>query len=78
MTSPVRMGLSPAQRCTTDANCPDVFRLADGRYAVIGTDATEELLALLPHDAGVGPGERMVIVDEATMLAACRDIVAQG
>lgn len=70
-----RMGLSPAQRCTTDANCPDVLRLPDGRFAVIGLDATEELRPMLPSDAGVGANERIVIVDAATMLHAAREVV---
>jgi hypothetical protein len=71
-----RMGLSPAQRCATDANCPDVLRLTDGRFAVIGLDATEELRSLLPPDAGVGANERIVIIDATTMVHAAHDVVA--
>jgi hypothetical protein len=70
-----RMGLSPAQRCVSDANCPDVFRLADGRFAVIGTDMTDELRASLPADAGVGAGERIIVVDAVTMTYAARDVL---
>jgi len=69
-----RMGLSPAQRCSTSVNCPDVFMLSDGRYAVIGLDATDQLRALLPADAGVGADERIVIVDAVTMRYAARDV----
>jgi hypothetical protein len=73
-----RMGLSPVQRCATDANCPDVFILDDGRFAIIGYDATDELRPVLPADAGVGPGERIVIVDAATMTHAARDVIASS
>jgi hypothetical protein len=73
-----RMGLSPVERCATDANCPDVFRLIDGRFAIIGSEATEELRGLLPADAGVGPGERIVIIDAATMTNAAGDVIALG
>jgi len=73
-----RIGLSPAQRCATDVNCPDVFRLSDGRYAVIGVDATDQLRALLPPDAGVGAHERIVIVDAVTMTYAARDVCDVG
>jgi len=71
-----RVGLSPAQRCVSDANCPDVFRLADGRYAIIGLDATDELRAQLPPDTGIGTGERIVVIDADTMTHAALDVVA--
>jgi hypothetical protein len=70
-----RMGLSPAQRCVTDANCPDVFKLTDGRFAVIGSDLTDELRGSLPADAGIGAGERIIVVDAATMTHAARDVL---
>jgi hypothetical protein len=76
MTTMRRMGRSPRERCVSDANCPDVFLLPDGAYAVIGRDATAELAGSLPHDAGIGPGERIVVVDAATMRYAARDVVA--
>lgn len=71
-----RVGLSPAQRCVSDANCPDVFRLVDGRYAIIGVDATDELRTQLPHDAGIGARERIIVIDADTMTHAARDVVA--
>jgi hypothetical protein len=56
--------------------CPDIFELASGDFAVIGTDATEDagLRASLPPDAGVAAYERVVIVSRATFLHAKRDI----
>jgi hypothetical protein len=50
--------------------CPDLFLLSDGRFAVIGIEATQELLASLPPDAGVGPDERIVIVDRHILVNA--------
>jgi hypothetical protein len=72
-----RMGLSPEQRCATDANCPDIFRLTDGRFAIVGSEAPEELRTLLPQDARLGPDERIVIIDAVTMIHAARDVVTQ-
>lgn len=69
-----RLGTPPAQRCNTDIGCPDVFELDDGRFAVIGADATADLddqLATL--QAGRGAGERIVVVPRDVLLAALAD-----
>jgi hypothetical protein len=68
-----RLGIAPSERtnaCVACDNCPDLFELTDGDFAVIGADATGELSALLPSDAGCGPGERIVRVPRAVFLAA--------
>lgn len=71
-----RLGDSPARHGASMSaqGCPDVFELEDGNFAVIGIEATEELLPTLPPDASVAAYERIVIVDRATILAARRDI----
>jgi hypothetical protein len=69
-----RLGASPAQRCHTDVNCPDIFELADGRFAIIGTELTAELDATLPADASRGPHERIVVISRETLLRAKADI----
>lgn len=72
-----RLGVAPAARmdeCVACNNCPDVFELEDGDFAVIGFDVTNELAKRLPGDAGCGPGERIVRVPRAVFEAACRDI----
>lgn len=69
-----RLGSTPAQRGSVTGNCPDVFELDDGRFAVIGTDMTSELRDLLPPDAGVAEYERIVVVPRQVLVDAKTDI----
>lgn len=70
-----RVGLPPSMReCSTNVTCPDVFELADGNFAVIGTDRTSELRANLPADAGVADYEKIVVISRVTLLAAAKDL----
>ncbi|MER6677748.1 hypothetical protein [Streptomyces sp. NPDC000983] len=70
-----RLGDSPRQRGSlTQETCPDLFELNDGSFAVIGTDRTEELDALLPDDAARADYERIVVITRDTLLRAKRDI----
>nr|WP_240982917.1 hypothetical protein [Streptomyces sp. S3(2020)] len=55
-------------------NCPDLFELSDGTFAVIGTDRTEELDGMLPSDASRADYERIVVITRETLLRAKRDI----
>ncbi|MER6630871.1 hypothetical protein ABT301_22080 [Streptomyces sp. NPDC000987] len=70
-----RLGTPPTARgSVTGANCPDIFELSDGRFAVIGTDATEELESELPADASRAAYERIVVVSRETLIHAKADI----
>lgn len=70
-----RIGASPRERgSATGATCPDIFELADGRFAVIGTEMTDELDGLLPSDAGRADYERIVVISRDTLLRAKADI----
>ncbi|MFI8533782.1 hypothetical protein ACIGMX_26485 [Streptomyces aquilus] len=70
-----RIGTPPIARgSTTGANCPDIFELSDGRFAVIGTDITDELDAELPADASRADYERIVVVTRETLIHAKADI----
>ncbi|WP_432839102.1 hypothetical protein [Dactylosporangium sp. CA-092794] len=69
-----RLGVSPKHRCTSDINCPDLFELADGRIAVIGTAGSQDVLAQLPEDASIGPDEFLVVLDRSILLDAKPDI----
>ena len=76
-----RLGIAPAARsveCVACNNCPDVFELNDGDFAVIGFDVTKELAANLPPDAGCGPGERIVRIPRAVLVAARAQIPASS
>lgn len=71
-----RLGVSPRERkqCMTEANCPDIFELTDGRFVIIGDDITADVHSLLPEDAGIGPNERAVVITRETLTAARGDI----
>ncbi|MFF7378389.1 hypothetical protein ACIP4Q_33970 [Streptomyces massasporeus] len=70
-----RIGTPPSARgSATGANCPDIFELSDGRFAVIGTDLTEELDGKLPADASRADYERIVVVSRSTLIDAKADI----
>ncbi|MGW0534467.1 hypothetical protein [Streptomyces sp. NPDC003032] len=44
-----RIGVAPKQRGSfTGQTCPDIFDLADGDFAVVGTDMTDALSGTLP------------------------------
>lgn len=55
--------------CRSTYGCPDLWELADGDFAVIGTDITA-LAGQLPPDAGCAPHERMVKVPRALLVQA--------
>ncbi|WP_327661147.1 MULTISPECIES: hypothetical protein [unclassified Streptomyces] len=70
-----RIGVPPRDRgSASGANCPDLFELSDGNFAVIGTEATADLKDELPSDAGVADYERIVIVSRETLVRAKGDI----
>ncbi|WP_042393878.1 hypothetical protein [Streptacidiphilus carbonis] len=70
-----RIGASPRERgSSTGANCPDIFELSDGRFAVIGTEMTKELDELLPPDASRADYEKIVVISRDTLLRAKADI----
>lgn len=70
-----RVGIPPSARgSATNCTCPDIFELADGNFAVIGTDRTAELRDQLPPDAGVAPYESIVVITRDTLLAAAKDL----
>ncbi|GIF76228.1 hypothetical protein Asi02nite_57460 [Asanoa siamensis] len=70
-----RHGSSPTERCSTNVTCPDVFELADGRFAVVGLDATGALDGELHKvEASRADDERIVVLPRDVMLDALRDI----
>ncbi|GAA3133445.1 hypothetical protein GCM10010449_62870 [Streptomyces rectiviolaceus] len=70
-----RIGASPRARGSVSGqNCPDIFELSDGNFAIIGTDATTALDAELPSDASRAAYERIVVVTRETLVRAKADI----
>lgn len=53
--------------------CPDIWELAGGDFAVIGTEITA-LAGELPPSAGCGPDERIVVIPRKTLVLARPDI----
>jgi len=71
-----RLGLPPkvAGTCTIALECPDIFELANGDFAIIGKDITEISATRLPPDAGCGPDERVICIPRKTLVLAKADI----
>ncbi|MDX2702113.1 hypothetical protein PV350_04530 [Streptomyces sp. PA03-6a] len=70
-----RIGASPRERGSMNGTtCPDIFELANGDFAVIGTDATAALDGKLPADAGRADYERIVVISRETLVRAKSEI----
>ncbi|MFJ6570616.1 hypothetical protein ACIQNU_24690 [Streptomyces sp. NPDC091292] len=70
-----RLGVPPRARGSLSGqNCPDLFELSDGNFAVIGTEATAALDKELPPDASRADYERIVVVSRETLIRAKADI----
>ena len=72
-----RLGPDPhANGASTPAlqNCPDVWELDTGDFAIIGIEMTQGLQGKLPATASCGPDERIVLVPRRILLGAKADI----
>ncbi|NMO56708.1 hypothetical protein HH310_36735 [Actinoplanes sp. TBRC 11911] len=71
-----RLGKSSHELAQTsgDGSCPDVWELDNGDVVVIGTDLTASYESRLPDGVTIDPGERLVVIPRATILAAKADI----
>lgn len=71
-----RLGRSPHELGATGGNagCPDIWELDNGDVAVIGRDLTADYQERLPEGVSVVPGERLVVIPRATIIAARPDI----
>jgi hypothetical protein len=72
-----RIGRTPQEngvQCVGCNECPDVWELADGDFAVIGENITEAARPGLPTDAGCSSSECIVRVPRAVFVHAKRDI----
>jgi hypothetical protein len=55
-------------------NCPDIFELESGDFAIIGIDITNVAASKLPPTAGCGPDERIVFIPRNLLVNAKSDI----
>ncbi|WP_326759910.1 hypothetical protein OHB35_24250 [Streptomyces phaeochromogenes] len=70
-----RVGASPTERGSVGGQaCPDIFELADGSFAIIGTDETDHIDCSLPYDASRAENERIVVITRDTLVRAKADI----
>lgn len=69
-----RGSLAGSLPCSGGHNCPEIFEMSSGDFAIIGLDITSEATASLPGGSGCGPGERIVRVPRRTLVEARRDI----
>ncbi len=72
-----RLGPDPhANGASTPAlqNCPDIFELENGDFAIIGIDMTADGRPRLPPSAGCGPDERIVWIPRRILVNAKGDI----
>jgi len=54
--------------------CPDIWELAGGDFAIIGSDITTEATDKLPPSASCGPDERIIRIPRRTLVLAKPDI----
>lgn len=65
--------IGPAPACMKTVGCPDIFELADGDFAIIGSDITSAA-GNLPGDAGCAPHERIIRIPRALLVQAKQGI----
>lgn len=72
-----RLGPDPhanGQSSPAAMNCPDVWELDNGDFAIIGIEITADLASKLPPTASCGPDERIVRVPRHILVGARTDI----
>ncbi|MDQ1086181.1 hypothetical protein [Siphonobacter sp. SORGH_AS_1065] len=72
-----RIGIDPHAEgggSATSENCPDIWELEDGSFAIIGKKRTIDLKSHLPKSASCGADEEIVVIPRVTLLAAKKDI----
>jgi len=62
--------------CAGGHYCPQLLELADGDFAGVGTDITDEAIPAMPPGPGVGPKERVIRIPRHVLIAARAEIPA--
>lgn len=55
-------------------SCPELWELANGDVAIIGTNLTAAYAGRLPHGVKVDPGEDLVVIPRSMIVSAKADI----
>ena len=71
-----RLGKSSHELGQTSGNasCPDIWELDNGDIAIIGTELKGAYAERLPDGVSIDPGESLVVIPRATIVAAKADI----
>jgi hypothetical protein len=71
-----RIGPDPhreGRKTSSASDCPDIWELGDGDFAMIGIDITDAA-PCLPPSAGCGPDEKVIRMPRQTLLEAVPDL----
>ena len=71
-----RLGGNEKSLCESGYHCPQLLEMADGDFAGVGQDITDEAIPAMPPGPGVGPKERVIRIPRRVMIAARVDIPA--
>jgi len=72
-----RLGQNEQQQCENGHYCPQILEMADGDFAAVGPDMTEQAISAMPPGPGVGPKERVVRVPRQVLISARAEIPAE-
>jgi hypothetical protein len=70
-----RLGGSGAA-CSSGHACPQILEMADGDFAGVGQDITDEAISAMLPGPGVGPKERVIRIPRRVLVAARAEIPA--
>jgi hypothetical protein len=62
--------------CSSGHSCPQILEMADGDFAGVGQDITDEAVPAMPPGPGVGPQERVIRIPRQVLIAARAEIPA--
>ena len=71
-----RLGESEQSRCESGYHCSQLLEMADGDFAAVGLDITDEAIPAMPLGPGVGPKERVIRIPRRVLVAARAEIPA--
>ena len=71
-----RLGQNGRQQCESGHHCPQLLEMADGDFAAVGPDITNEAMPAMPAGPGVGPNERVIRIPRQVLIAARMEIPA--
>lgn len=71
-----RLGGNGVNLCEGGYHCPQLLEMADGDFAAVGPDMTNEAIPAMPPGPGVGPNERVIRIPRKVMIGARAEIPA--